>query len=270
MNNHKPSKSLFESTAKYYEKYRLGYSHEVLGFLIRNFNICNTMNIIDLGCGTGHLARPISRAGAKVFAIDPDPEMLCEGLKAEHKEQQAGINWILGSDKTLRSHGFSNIDLCVMGASFHWMERSEVLDQLNSILNESGAIIILSGGFSAWKEGDTNEWNKIVKETIQEFMGVKRRAGRGTYTHPKEKHEDILAKSVFSNITEREFNFITRLSIDQIIGLQLSMSYASPARLGSQLDAFKKALENKLLRLNAEGIFDCSTTYQVIVGKREK
>jgi SAM-dependent methyltransferase len=48
---------------------------------------------VDLGCGTGTLARMLASRGASVTGVDPDPEML---RAARSKDPQDRIDWRLG------------------------------------------------------------------------------------------------------------------------------------------------------------------------------
>lgn len=45
---------------------------------------------VDLGCGTGTLARMLASGGASVTGVDPDPEML---RAARSKDPEGRIDW---------------------------------------------------------------------------------------------------------------------------------------------------------------------------------
>jgi SAM-dependent methyltransferase len=64
--------------------------------------------ILDLGCGTGRLARLLAAAGRSVVGIDPDPEMI---RVARAAATAAKITWRLG---TSDSADPSSADLAVM------------------------------------------------------------------------------------------------------------------------------------------------------------
>ncbi|HEX7162342.1 MAG TPA: class I SAM-dependent methyltransferase [Trebonia sp.] len=55
---------------------------------------------VDLGCGTGTLARTLAFSGASVTGIDPDPEML---RVARSKDQEGRVSWRLGYSGILES-----------------------------------------------------------------------------------------------------------------------------------------------------------------------
>jgi len=61
---------------------------------------------VDLGCGTGTLARMLSSRGASVVGVDPDPEML---RVARSKDPEGRIDWRLGYSDVIdpESAGFA-------------------------------------------------------------------------------------------------------------------------------------------------------------------
>jgi hypothetical protein len=134
-----------------------------------------------------------------------------------------------------------------------------VLAKLKQPIEASGGVAILSGE-SVSRKTETHttsrsvqDWAAVARQTIVEFLGPERRAASGTYQHRIERHEDVLARSAFCKVEKHSFAFPLTLSIEDIIGLRLSTSYASPAQLGDRLDEFRSALRDKLRQLNPSG-----------------
>ena len=258
---------LFEGTSSYYARYRFGYPASVIDFLVQRFALTSATYVLDLGCGTGQVAIPLSSKGILVRAVDPDVEMLAEGLRAEAKNGGHGIEWQRGDDKSLSELTLPDLTCCTMGASFHWTNRDQLLKCLDRLVVSDGGVALLDSGRGTWK-GTGSEWNVIAQEVIEQFLGRQRRAGDGVYKHPKEGHAMVLARSAFRKVEVHTFRDKKRLTLDDIIGLQLSMSYASPALLGDRLGDFRSTLRKRLQAEIPMGVVDGTVSYEVLIGVR--
>ncbi len=96
--------------------------------------------ILDLGCGTGHLTRSISEAGAHVIGIDSSTEMI----------EQAKANWP-GLDFRVQSatEFISDIsfDAIFSNAVLHWViEKEKAIDCAYRNLKKNGRFVLEMGG----------------------------------------------------------------------------------------------------------------------------
>ncbi len=258
---------LCQGTAWYYARYRPGYPPEAIARLIQRFNLTSSTPVLDLGCGTGQIAIPLSARRIPVYAVDPDVEMLAEGLRAEQSAKVCGIAWRLGGDKSLHQLVFPPIAVCTMGSSFHWMDRDNVLKTLDRMIVPSGGVAVLSSGGSVWSDR-VDSWAAVVKDVVVEFLGSERRAGSGTYSHPTENHEVVLARSPFRRVERFDFRSSQAITVNEIIGLQLSTSYASPVQLGKRIGEFRRVLKVRLLEIEPSGMFSSQTITEVLVATR--
>ena len=94
-------KDTYRGTAWYYARYREGYPQEFFSLLQRKFNLTKDDRVMDLGCGTGQIAIPLSSAVAEVTAMDPEPEMIGEGKQQAEKVDSGNIVWIEGGSEDL-------------------------------------------------------------------------------------------------------------------------------------------------------------------------
>jgi ubiquinone/menaquinone biosynthesis C-methylase UbiE len=258
---------LFEGTAMYYSKYRPQYPEQIYNDLIKMFALNKGSYILDLGCGPGIISIPLAMKHLPMYAVDPDIDMLIEGLKNQKIKHVHGIGWYLGNDKIIDQLCLPPLTMCIMGASFHWTNREKLVNKLNKMIIPNGAIIIISSsGAESCEEGEN--WNMVTKKIIQKFLGPKRRAGEGTYEHPEKRHQQILRASVFNNVVIKNYKKHETRSVDDLVGLVLSKSYSSPAQLGDQLPAFVKELSDKLYKLQPSGGFGSEEKYEVIIATR--
>jgi ubiquinone/menaquinone biosynthesis C-methylase UbiE len=263
-------RKLFAGTAAYYARYRPPYPAAVFERLTEGFGLGHGTTVLDLGCGTGQLALPLSATGCEAWAMDPDPDMIGEGVRQQSLGGYGILRWVLGRAEDLRTAQLPRLRLCTMGSSFHWMDRELVLDLLDELIEPGGGVALVSGATSIWSRTGAVEgaWLDVTREVVTRFLGPERRAGQGTYAHPARSHAEILRGSPFGAIEERRFTSVRRMSVDDVMGLQLSTSYASPAQLGDRLPAFRAELTRRLEELNPGDGFETVEHTDLIVARR--
>lgn len=232
MNTHYDPTELFASTAPYYARYRSGYPPELFTELVDRFGLDGTQTVLDLGCGTGQLAIPLARHVAQVIAVDPEPTMLDEGRRLADERGLANIVWRHGDSHHLDELDLHTLDLVTMGASFHWTDRDALLATLDTLVADHGAVIVASGG--APGEHPPPPWTDTITDIRTRYLGPARRAGSGTYTHPEERHAEVLARSPFSHVDTVDWTWQLPRDLDSVVGLQFSFSFSAPAQFGDE------------------------------------
>ncbi|MBV6695707.1 class I SAM-dependent methyltransferase [Kitasatospora aureofaciens] len=219
---------------------------------------------LDLGTGTGALALPLARMVSSVIAVDPQPGMLAEARALA--SGVTNIEWRLGEAAQLASMDLPPLRLVTIGAAFHWMDRAAVAQDLDALIDDGGAIVLASGG----ARGDIAPapWSDTIREVRIRYLGPERRAGRGTYTHPAERHQDVLASSPFSRIETAHWDRTITRTVDEMAGLQLSYSYSSPRQLGPDTQAFLSDVREALLSFEPSGVFEERVRTEAIIARR--
>ena len=264
MSHHDPA-ALFASTAPYYH-HRAGYDPKLYDLLTYRFALGRTTRVMDLGTGIGVLALPLAERVGQVVAIDPEPGMLTEGRAAAERRGLSNITWVQGDSTTMPHMQLEPVRLVVMGAAFHWMDRDQILQDLNTLVELDGGVVLASGG--APGEIDPPDWKTVVDEVRISYLGPQRRAGKGTYSHPKERHEQVLARSPFSAVEKHSWDRTVTRTLSEVVNLQYSYSYSSPAQLGPDQAAFDADLRAALSKHTPDGVFHERVRTEAIIATR--
>lgn len=258
-------KDTFRGTAWYYARYREGYPAEFFGMIRERFRLSGEDRVLDLGCGTGQIAIPVSPFVREVVAMDPEPEMLAEGREQAKLKKVQNITWVEGGSGDLPAlrESLGMFKLAAIGTAFHWMDREKTLDELVQIISGDGGIVI-AWNTSIWNEPKV-EWQAAVKRVIRKYLGEERRAGSGTFNVAPIRHEVFVESSLFVN-TEMWKHHWTRIStLDEVVGNLFSTSMANPNNLSEMKEPFEKELRQELLKVNPHGRFESEGDMEAIL-----
>jgi ubiquinone/menaquinone biosynthesis C-methylase UbiE len=214
---------MFKGTAPYYARYRPAYPPELLVRLAAAAGLDGTGRLLDLGCGTGHVAVPLSRYVEEVVAVDAEPEMLAE-LPADIRAVQGRAEDV---DET-----WGAFQLVTIGRAFHWMDGPVVLDRLARVTWQVALL------------GDSHEDSEAktaVTEIARDLLGE-----RPAMKQPGVRYAQALAQSRFNDVIEISVEVERTWTIDELIGFAYSTSFASLARVGERRDEFERVLRERL------------------------
>jgi SAM-dependent methyltransferase len=257
---------LFRSAAPFYARYRAGYPPECFGYLRDRFHLNGEQTVLDLGCGTGQVAIPLAPHVRRVVAVDPEPTMLDEGRRMAAEAGVTNVDWRLGDSYQLSSMDIPALDLVTMGASFHWMDRPAVLRDLDKMVKPGGCVVVASGGSPA--DGAAPTWEQIAADVRAKYLGSQRRAGSTTYTHPPQRHEEVLRESPFGDVEIVAWTWDLTRDLDSVVGLQFSYSFSAPAQFGGRRDDFERDLRTALTEAEPSGRFHQRIRTEAILAAR--
>ncbi|HET9015458.1 MAG TPA: class I SAM-dependent methyltransferase [Thermomicrobiaceae bacterium] len=96
--------------------------------------------VLDLGCGTGFVARPLAPRVARVDAVDASAAMVDEGRRLPGGDAP-NLRWIVGrAEEAPLDPPYA---LVTAGESLHWMDWGVLLPRLAGTLTPGGALAIL-------------------------------------------------------------------------------------------------------------------------------
>lgn len=239
--------SPFAESAPYYP-HRAPYAPEALTFIVETFRLGNHSAVLDLGCGPGTIAIPLSRVVGCVLAIDPSAEMLAEGRRLAAREARLNIEWLQSPAESITSN-LGQFAAATLGQSFHWMDRDRVLVTLEAAIAPGGGIALVNPG----KRKPQESWEPIADALVDRYIA---RPKRHPDMNPELKHEPALLRSrSFAQFSTREFGVDVVRDVNAIIACVYSMSSSPPSAFGSRRTEFEEELTAALLDENPSGVF---------------
>lgn len=153
----------FGRAAADYNRYRVPYPEELFNRL-KTFDIDFAQSrLLDLGTGTGFLARGFARRGADVVGIDIDPALLAAARQVAEPGSQPSYVRAAAEDLPL---GDSAVGVVTAGQCWHWFDRERVAAAVYRAIEPGGVLIIthldwlpLPGTVVAATEDLILEWN---------------------------------------------------------------------------------------------------------------
>lgn len=130
----------FGNTAEDYAIHRAGFPPEFFERLNTQGFLSKGQRAVDLGTGTGTIARGLAQRGLKVIAIDPAETLLAQ---AAVLDRDAGVQvaYVQGTAEETNLPDMS-ADLIVAGQCWHWFDRPRAAHEAMRLLVPGGRILI--------------------------------------------------------------------------------------------------------------------------------
>ncbi|MEM7733408.1 MAG: methyltransferase domain-containing protein [Pseudomonadota bacterium] len=130
----------FGRTASDYSTHRAGFPPAFFAALTARGYLTPGQTAIDLGTGTGTIARGLAQAGLHVTALDIAPDLLTAAAALDAKARVQVIYTEAPSEATgLPDH---SVDLLTAGQCWHWFDRPRAASEAYRLLRPDGRILI--------------------------------------------------------------------------------------------------------------------------------
>lgn len=125
--------------------------------------------LVDIGCGEGKIARPMTKSFDQVTAIDPSARMIKLGKSLENGMAQ-NLTWIEATAEDAQLP--PNADVATFASSIHWMNPKTLFPKLKTALKPNHIIAVVRGDEPfepAWHD----DWRKFLAHWVPEISGQK-------------------------------------------------------------------------------------------------
>ena len=129
-------------TVRDYARFRPEYPVELYERLARHFGVgVADQRVLDIGTGSGLVARGLARRGAIVTGLDPSPELLQEAARLA-ADEQLGVRFVRG---TAESTGLpdASFDVATAAVCWHWFDAPRAAAEIRRVLVPGGRLIII-------------------------------------------------------------------------------------------------------------------------------
>ncbi|MBE2220612.1 MAG: methyltransferase domain-containing protein [Anaerolineae bacterium] len=209
--------------------------------------------VLDVGCGTGYLARPLSQRVDRVDAVDISANMIAQGKQLPGGDAP-NLHWIEGA---VEDASLSPLyGLVTAGESLHWLDWAVVLPRFRTLLVEDGVLAIVYKRFS------TVPWGAELGTLITQFS-------TNRDYEPYDLVEELTSRGLFSKQGEQGTAWMPfRQTVAAYAESFFSRNGFSRERMGEErAKEFETAVTNLVQSYQSEEIVEIQVSGHVVWGK---
>ena len=208
--------------------------------------------VLDVGCGTGNIARPLARIVDRVDAVDFSEHMIDQGRQLPNGDA-ANLDWIHSPvEEAPLSPPYA---LITAGQSLHWMDWAVVLPRFYHLLVPGGYLAIVGINFPPTR------WDEALGPLISHYS-------TNRDFQPYDLIAELEGRDLFTKVGEAQTSPQPfRQTVDAYIESFHSRNGFSRQRMKSEMAAeFDTAVHNLVSSYHPEGIFDMQISGHVTWG----
>lgn len=207
--------------------------------------------VLDVGTGTGEVARRLAGEVARVDAVDFSLPMIEQGRRLPGGQD---VNWIVGQVETVELE--PPYALITAGDSLHWMDWEVVLPRFGQLLSPSGVVAIVT----RWEL--PTPWEASLNELIRRYSTMK------VYEEYK-LAEELEKRSLFRKVGEEVTSphLSSQPVGEYVASFHSRSSLALAAMPAAHAEAFDEALRAAVLPWSDAGSLALETQARVVWGR---
>ena len=191
-------KADFGKTALDYPKFRKGFPLSFFDVLRDRKIVSGNERVVDLGTGTGTIARGVASLGCKVIGIDPSADLLAQASSLADSEN-VEVVWKQASAEATGLDDDS-VDLVVAGQCWHWFDPDKATKEIKRVSKNNAMLVIAHFDWLAYSENVVQQTERLIQE-----MNPNWTMGGGVGIYPE----------WFRHLSEGGFREIQSLSYDE-------------------------------------------------------
>jgi SAM-dependent methyltransferase len=232
----------FGDRATAYANYRPSYPDEAIDAVLAGLGDPNTIDVADIGAGTGISARLFAERGAHVIAIEPNADM--REAAADHPR----VDWESGTaDQTGLPD--ASVDVAVACQAFHWFANPFAMSEMRRIAERRAAMLQYERDE---RDPFTKAYGNVVRAHAKDDTEAMRLHALATFAHfPK------------ASVTRSAFTARQELDLDGVLGRAASSSYLPNS--GPEAVALQRDLRAIFERFERAGKVELATVTFVLV-----
>lgn len=226
----------FGKAAEAYAKHRLGFPQSMYIRLCQEGVMEPGMKHLDLGTGTGTLARTTSTMGLLSTGLDIDKAMLTAARKLAIA---AGLNTIFREGNAENtSENTESHDLVTAGQCWHWFDRPNAAAEAFRILKPGGKLAMCHYDWVPYGRNIPLVTEEVVADHNPDWQGC---GGNGIYPHWARD----LTEAGFTDIKSFSYDEAAIYSHEAWV-FRMEASSCAISLSPEKRDAFKEALANRI------------------------
>ena len=209
--------AIFSSKVSDYSASRPGYPAILFETLRHDCRLDRDSLIVDVGAGTGLLARGFLERGHRVIAVEPNADMrrMCDRSLMGYTRAEGTLYSSVEGRAEAMPIETGTVDLVTAAQAFHWFDVARARVEFQRVLRESGRVALIRNNRIA-----TDPLQAAIEEACADYGGERRKA--------RLSHDDWEGLSDFlgtGTAVEYTWPHAQLLDRDGLVSLVLSRSY---------------------------------------------
>jgi SAM-dependent methyltransferase len=227
----------FGRAAADYAAYRKGFPRSFFKRLLKDGIGNPGQSILDLGTGTGALARGFAKQGAVVTGLDISPELIDQAKKIGEREG-VHVIYVLGKAESTPLEG-ARFDVVTAGSCWHWFEGLAAAKECLRLLKPGGRLVIAHLSYLAEKGNVAARTEDLILERNPSWPLA---GSEGRY----EKWKAHMEPAGFCNINDYDYDEEVPYTHEEWRGRIRACNGVLALKDGLKMKAFDQSLEELL------------------------